>query len=670
MKFSGPDFLKKRFDLHAKPETEAAAKRHTARTGEKVLKPGEKIQTYLDRFKEIAEATDPDKKRLGLKALKRVLHEAHVIKSEDIPESYFKLQQQIARERGIELEITPEMRAEAVKVIQTDQRSTLDEWVDYLASKDARYPDWAKYWAFRSVVGMSLYDKEKKQFGTRSRQTTAPFPDLNQEALAYAVDYVYKEAKGESIQNPVKRGVNEFAQEGKRVTDEEFQHLLSTENFARYYAFAIEHLVSDNEALFKITEGEWRHFEKGSDAQELTKTLQGHGTGWCIAGDATAKGALSEGDLQIYYSNNALGAPVIPRLAILRYHEEIEEVRGVAHKQEVDPYIFPVLEAKMEEFGEEGQQYRKKAENMRRVTELIQKQEAGVEFTHEELRFIYEIDERIEGFGYNRDPRINELREKRDRSADLRKILIEKGDDDTFMQAFLDLSLEQRCNLLGVHHDFEEKEPTDWEEYDEAMRKFFHDVLPTLRNLSTETAQTIMSNWGAARVIEGRAAFGFKDKREMLPLIKKYSEEDGDEEDYELFLKGIFNDTPLEERVAFLKELIKVGDLGNLYEYMSEAGELPHSFADDLIKTNHTDIFARGLQYFAPGFGPETARILIRNGYRREVAENITLFLGLTPEIRDALESEGYTNVFDSNSESFTRAPSAPGTRRWKPSNE
>src|ERR1700742_3406126 len=108
---SGPEFLKKKYNLHATPEVENAASRTKARTGENVTPPLETIQNYLDRFKEITEREDGEEKARGLRALKRVLHENFVIKAENIPESYFALQQQIAREIGHgTIEITPELR--------------------------------------------------------------------------------------------------------------------------------------------------------------------------------------------------------------------------------------------------------------------------------------------------------------------------------------------------------------------------------------------------------------------------------------------------------------------------------------------------------------------------------------------------------------------------------
>ena len=45
-----------------------------------------------------------------------------------------------------------------------------------------------EYW----YEDIPYYDKEKKQFTSRNKETTKPFPDLNREALAYVLDALEK----------------------------------------------------------------------------------------------------------------------------------------------------------------------------------------------------------------------------------------------------------------------------------------------------------------------------------------------------------------------------------------------------------------------------------------------------------------------------------------------
>ncbi len=390
----GFGFLKKKYDLHNAPETAAAARRREKRTGEKVLKaPEAQIQNYLDRFSEIIERKEPAKRERGIEALKTILYRKFVIKPEEIPEAYFETQRRLAREQGHgEIEITDETREQLTEAVVADQQGSLDQWVDYLSSEDATYPDWLKYYSFRSVLAMGEYDKEKKQFSKRSRGTTKPFPDINREALAYVLDAVEKKYQGKTPDE----------------LDPEFQKFLSGENFAKLYAFAIDKVTPAEESELANTAGEWVKYRQGRDHMPLVKSLQGHGTGWCTAGESTAEAQLSAGDFYVYYSHDKDGKPNIPRAAIRMQQGSIAEVRGIAFEQNLDPHIAPVVQAKLKEFPD-GAAYEKKSADMKRLTEIDNKNKQNLALAKDELVFLYEIDRPIEGFGYQRDPRIAEI---------------------------------------------------------------------------------------------------------------------------------------------------------------------------------------------------------------------------------------------------------------------
>lgn len=443
MSFENPNFLKKKYDLHNSDEVESAAERSEAQGEDVPEDPAARIQNYLDRFKEITERTDPDKRERGMRALKHVLHDKFVIKPEEIPEGYFENQRRLAREQGHgDVAITAEMRKQLTEVVITDQATTLDTWTDYLASKDATYPDWLKYYAFRSVLGMGAYDKEKKAFGSRSKGTTKPFPDLNREALAYVLDAIEKKYEGKTT--PLE------GLEGEEKA--KFEQLLKGENFGKLYAWAIEKVTPASPEQLTVTEGEWLKYDKDADHMPLVQSLQGHGTGWCTAGESTAEAQLKTGDFYVYYSHDPKGKPTIPRAAIRMEGDHIAEVRGIAAEQNLDPGINEVVEGKLKEFGSEGEAYKKKVSDMKRLTEVEMKNqllkelrkkyyeanpkdpyeygkveelenmvEVDEEFklTKDELRFLYEIDSKIEGFGYKKDPRIQEVKEQRDQKKDI-----------------------------------------------------------------------------------------------------------------------------------------------------------------------------------------------------------------------------------------------------------
>ena len=96
----------------------------------------------------------------------------------------------------------------------------------------------------------------------------------------------------------------------------------------------------------------------------------------------------------------------------------VAEVRGVAAEQNLDSYIGGVVQEKLKEFPD-GAVYEKKAQDMKLLTVAENKVRSGQELSKDDLVFIYEINAPIEGFGYQRDPRITELRARRNPDQDV-----------------------------------------------------------------------------------------------------------------------------------------------------------------------------------------------------------------------------------------------------------
>ena len=68
---------------------------------------------------------------------------------------------------------------------------------------------------------------------------------------------------------------------------------------------------------------------------------------------------------------------------------------------------------------DKGQNVDIKKYDMQFLTTIYNKVQKGYKLTKEELRFLYEIDHKIEGFGYGKDPRIKEIKSKRNIKKDL-----------------------------------------------------------------------------------------------------------------------------------------------------------------------------------------------------------------------------------------------------------
>jgi hypothetical protein len=374
------------------------------RSGEK---PSQKPKDRIADFIAVIERTHShNEDPRVIERIKKYYQKQHVIRAENIPTSYWELQRRIYRERGEgDVEITDEMKRQHIEAIIADQKSSLDAWVSYLSSADANaYPTWAKYWVFREMLKLGKYDKGKKAFGKRTKDTVVPFAELNREALAYVVDIIVQRANRERIPTS--------------ENNPELQKLIQGLNFGKLYIYALEKATPEEASNLQKTEGQWVRYPKNSDHTPLVKSLQGHGTGWCTAGESTARQQLKGGDFYVYYSLDTSGNPTVPRVAIRMEGNNIGEVRGIADNQNLDPYIGEVTKQKLAEFPD-GKDYEKKVNDMKTLTDIENKNKAGQVLTMDELKFLYEIDGNIQGFGYEKDPRIAEIIRTRDVKSDL-----------------------------------------------------------------------------------------------------------------------------------------------------------------------------------------------------------------------------------------------------------
>ncbi len=404
-----------------KPETYEP---HHGLGSEVHTKPAEKIEDWMAVLRRTHEGHRDDPR--VLERIKNSYHKRYVISEDTIPEAAYQLEARIARNMGYgDIPITDQYRHEKAREIIAGQEESLDRWVDYLSSEDATYPMWLKYWAFTSATKMGKFEKkideegrETARFARRTEDTVAPFPPLNPRALALTLSAI--EAKAAQVGIP-KQDRELPENTSTKLKDSAFQQLLATESFSKLYTqFLIELPAYSAEGL-RETRGAWKKYDQGSDAQPLVDSLQGHPLEWCTAGIEVARPQLANGDFYVYYSLDEDGEPTIPRVAIRMENERIAEVRGIAPDQELDPYISDVVAEKMQEFPD-GEEYAHKAEDMKRLTEIDERVQRGMELPAEDLRFLYEIDKEIEGFGYDSDPRIDELISNRDFITDMEVI--------------------------------------------------------------------------------------------------------------------------------------------------------------------------------------------------------------------------------------------------------
>lgn len=408
MSREGGQFLhEKNPDLHKTPEVELTAA-YLRTGGDRVPnQPADKLAAHLDFL------ADPDYVNDGILtgdrgSIERQV-EAHVIAPQDVPEKHFEKLAERMHEQGhgevetLMAQMTPEMRNAEIEALQADQRASLNKWVEYLGGQDGAYPDWFKHYAWKSVTRLGVYNKETQEFSTRSnnsRGTVAPYPELNREALAYVYDKL-----------------NKTRIQAEQVEDEQLQKLLEKADFGKLYVHAVMETAPSDPELLKQIEGSWKKFDQTSDprvARRLAESLQGHGTGWCTAGESTANNQLSNGDFYVYYTKDEDGKDTIPRVAIRMQNGEVAEVRGINPAQELEPDLADIASEQLKGLPG-GEAYIKKADDMKRLTTIDKhlKANPGVALAEADIRFLYELDHDIQGFGYERDPRIDAVRQAR-----------------------------------------------------------------------------------------------------------------------------------------------------------------------------------------------------------------------------------------------------------------
>ena len=376
----------------------------------------ERLNKYLERLKRIQEKEELKNK------IKILYYDRYIIKEENIPDSYWHFLEKKYLDQGygkfnlVEPQNTSdkELRKGHIRQITNEQLDSIDNWLNYFFSPDSDYlPMWAKVWSFQGMLKIGNLNEEKTAYQRRSKTAINPFVNIDSELLGKSVEYLKAYLNGEEL-------------------EEEIKEKIKNKNFAQIYGYL---LANKKEIKIKGNDGIWIKYlqerkeeieEKNTKGQvpnslKLYQSLQGYNTGWCTAASKeTAKDQLTNGDFYVYYTKNENGDYVIPRIAIRMEENTIGEIRGIAANQNLESDMEKVLKEKLEEFPDKDK-YLKKVRDMESLTKIYNEYKIR-KLTKEELRFLYEIDEKILGFGYQEDPRITEILSTRDLRADLANV--------------------------------------------------------------------------------------------------------------------------------------------------------------------------------------------------------------------------------------------------------
>ena len=382
-----------------------------------------------------------------------------VMDYEDIPDAYWKQQEQILRDNGQGRELSRYEKEILAEDLIDKQRQSITSWDNYLGDKNCPYPLWFKVYAFDGISKMSnTLNLDDADYNRRDNTTALSFPKLNAEILAK----VYRQ-----INNFY--GVDKENWLSKHSDDEKLVSLVKSANFPKLYA---KELV-DTKVILKTPErtedvhGDWFEYKLG-DEEEIASLAEG--TRWCVVDPNVAHNYLVYGEYGHSRSTRAdeesnskakfiifrLEDPNSPGIfasngsASVRLDPDgkVAEVSGLNEGQAVEDALVPIVKEKALSLPG-GEKYLQKFDDKQALIRLDKKMEKGEDLTKEELSFLYELDRPIATLDtYNEeDPRIPELKEKYGI-----EYALEKGVDANKMAARLEpLELASKLDMLFRH---------------------------------------------------------------------------------------------------------------------------------------------------------------------------------------------------------------------------
>jgi len=397
-----------------------------------------------------------------------------VMDFEDIPDSYWKQQEQILRDNGQGRELSEYEKKILAEVLIDKQRQSITSWANYLGDKNCPYPLWFKVYAFDGISKMSnTLNLDDADYNRRDNTTALSFPKLNAEILAK----VYSQINDFY-------GVDKENWLSKHSDDEKLVSLVKTANFPKLYA---KELV-DTKVILKTPErtedvhGDWFEYKLG-DEEEISSLAEG--IGWCVVDPNVAHNYLAYGEYGHSRStradekSNSKAKFIIFRLedpnspgvfasngsASIRLDPNgiVDEVSGLNDGQAVEDALIPIVKEKALSLPG-GEKYLQKFDDKQTLIKLDNKMKEGEDLTKEELSFLYELDRPIATLDtYNRkDPRITELRKKYDleyafeKGVDVNKMVASLGSYDLMQN--LDTLIKHDVNINIIVSNLEPKD--------------------------------------------------------------------------------------------------------------------------------------------------------------------------------------------------------------------
>lgn len=169
-------------------------------------------------------------------------------------------------------------------------------------------------------------------------------------------------------------------------------------------------------------EGKWITYTNESDSKKLLEDLFEHNSFWAIENSSIIKNhEFNKEKIYIYYTKDKDNRYTCPRISIITKNGEISRISGAAPYGNIESEMEMILEKKIDEFPY-NEEYKKIIKELQNFTKIYSKWANKEVLNKNDLRFLYEIDHKINFIGYKDDDRKNEIINTRDIKKDLSKI--------------------------------------------------------------------------------------------------------------------------------------------------------------------------------------------------------------------------------------------------------
>jgi hypothetical protein len=510
-----------------------------------------------------------------------------IIDPDNIQDSYWRQQEQIARDNGHGyVRINESTKKILAEDLQSAQRSSVKSWADYFSQNGEQYPTWFKFYAWDGMSRLGTFNKEKGYFSKRDETTVAPYPSLNPAVLANVFDAVQDRFNGKDVDEVVKQG-----------------------SFNRIYS----HFLLSQKAILPTPEksenvhGEWREYT-ADDIDAITSASEG--TPWCTAGKRMAqKYTANGGKFYFFHLQDPDNGDFSPTAAasIRMQNGSVVEISGLQSgaSQILEDSLVPKVVEKLKTLPG-GDRYLLAFEDKQKLIAMDRKLQKGEDFTEEEIRFLYEIDRDIVPINTSiTDPRLAEFKEARDFSQDM--LTIFKTDDD---QAIIQQLIQSGRHKI-VADNLDRFSGFSGTVAEQLVQDGYGEVVG--RNLDRCSEQ--LSNDLAEQLIQS------KQGDVVVQFLEKFPELDPND---------------LAERLLRKNQGWSIAANPEKFPGLDRS-----DLAEQLIRSHQGMAVAANPEKF-PGLDrSDLVRRLLRTGQSREIAVNLMNFSGLSSAVAEQLIRDG-----------------------------